>query len=252
MSLREEEKTVAGLLAFLLRSLRHWSQAEMSAASGIQKSQLSLYELGRVLPSETNLRRLAAAAGIPWVEARKALLALRPWHRLATGETGRRLAIPFAGRVSIRIGQAAADAFRQRIHPFLRQRLPVFAGPEPEGPEPFPVPEAAVTGLLITLLRALRHWTKEDLAVASGVPRSQLSAYELGRVAPRRKTLERIAAAAGVPLEDALEALPLLRELVRAAQGRRINHPADEIGRFGEAFFLMAVARTLPDGALGT
>ncbi|MES1242621.1 MAG: helix-turn-helix transcriptional regulator [Acidobacteriota bacterium] len=251
MSLREEEKTVAGLLVFLLRSLRHWPQAEMSSASGIQKSQLSLYELGRVLPSEANLRRLAAAAGLPWIEARKALLQLHAWHRLATGEPDRRVPIPFAGRVSIRIGQAAADAYGQRVHPFLCRRLPAFSDPEPESPEPSQVREAAVTGLLIALLRALRHWTKEDLAAASGVPRSQLSVYELGRVAPRRHTLERIIAAVGVPLEEAFEALPLLRELVRAAQGRRIHRPADRIRRFGSTFFLLAVARTLPDGASG-
>jgi transcriptional regulator with XRE-family HTH domain len=244
MSERDEEKTVQGLLVFLLRSVRHWSQAEMAAASGIQKSQISLYELGRVLPSEANLRRLAAAAGVPWVEVCRALLALRAWYRLAIGEPGRHFTIPFAARVSARIGRAAADIFQGRVHSFLSQRLPIFAGPELPCPEPpEETPEAAATGLLIALLRALRHWTKEDLASATGVPRGQLSTNELARVEPRRRTLERIAAAVGVPLDDALEALPMLRGLVRAAQGGPVDRPAERIGRFGEAYFLTAVAR---------
>jgi transcriptional regulator with XRE-family HTH domain len=238
MSLLDEEKPALGLLVVLLRSLRHWSQGELARASGIDRGQISLYELGRIVPSEANLRRIAAAAGITWAEARKALTALRSWRRLATRPAGWRPAPPDARKMSAAVGRAAAEAFRSTVHPFLRERIPAFAGPEPPAPAPLPERdvEPAVNGLLITLLRSLRHWTKEELASASRVPRNQISDYEAGRVVPRRGTLERLAAAVGVPLGVALEALPFLRELVRTkARGsilcRAVPHPA--CGRSG-------------------
>ena len=51
----------------------------------------------------------------------------------------------------------------------------------------------------VTLLRALRGWSKKDLADASGVDKSRISRYELGKEAPSERTLERLAAAAGLP-----------------------------------------------------
>src|SRR5689334_22639814 len=80
----EEEKAVLGLLVVLLRSLRHWSQAELARASGVQKSQVSLYELWKSTPTEATLRRFAAAAGVTWAEARMALPALRALYRMAS------------------------------------------------------------------------------------------------------------------------------------------------------------------------
>lgn len=51
----------------------------------------------------------------------------------------------------------------------------------------------------VTLLRALRGWSKKQLADASGMDKSQISRYELGRETPSARTLERLAAAAGLP-----------------------------------------------------
>src|SRR5262245_17037047 len=51
----------------------------------------------------------------------------------------------------------------------------------------------------VTLLRALRGWSKKELADASGVDKSRISRYELGKEAPSERTLERLAAAAGLP-----------------------------------------------------
>ena len=118
--------------------LWHWSQADLARASGIQKSQISLYELWQAVPTEANLKRLAAAS-------------------------------------------------------------------------------------------------------ASGVQRSQISAYELGKKTPRGRTLARLAAAVGVPLDEALNGLPFLRELVRATQGepRPATPMAEGAGRFAEDLFLL-------------
>ena len=52
----------------------------------------------------------------------------------------------------------------------------------------------------VILLRALRGWSRTQLADASGVARSQIYRYELGREIPSARTLERLAAAIGLPL----------------------------------------------------
>lgn len=232
------ERAALGLLVVLLRSLRRWTQEELAAASGAQRSQISRYELWRTAPSEDTLRRLAAAARVPWGEARRMLPALRALVRLAAGEAGPWEALPGGRDLPAAVGRAAAGAFRERVLPFLREHLPILSGLEEAGPEPPPEGDAdrVALGLLIVLLRSLRHWSQEELAAASGTLRSQVSAWELGKRAPRRKSLERLAAAAAVPLEAALNGLPFLRDLVRAAWGRP-GQPAglaDRIGRTAE------------------
>jgi len=243
MSFLEEESAVPGLLVVLLRALRHWSQAELARASGIQKSQISLYERWKTVPSEINRKRLAAAAGIVWVEACQALPALRTLYRLAAHPAGHAPALPGARRLAATVGLAAAGAFRERVGPFLGRYLPLLAlsgTPAPVLP-PDRGTESAALGLWIVLLRSLRHWSQEELASASGVQRSQISAYELGRKKPKRRTLERLAGAVGVPMDEALAVLPFLRTLVWEARGRRSGRAglAGGLGRFAEDCFLL-------------
>ena len=71
----------------------------------------------------------------------------------------------------------------------------------------------------VTLLRALRGWSQKELADASGVDKSQISRYELGREAPSRRTQERLAAAVGLPpfLLDPMVAF--VRRLREALEG---------------------------------
>ncbi len=72
----------------------------------------------------------------------------------------------------------------------------------------------------VTLLRALRGWNKTQLAEASGIAKSQISRYELGREIPSARTLERLAAAVGLPpfLLEPMEAF--IRRLREAMAGR--------------------------------
>jgi len=246
VSPHEEEGAVLGLLVILLRSLRHWSQAELARASGIQKSQISLYELGKTGPTEATLKRVAAAVGVTWAEVCRVLPALRALYRLAMRPAGRRPAFPDTRRMSAAVGRAATDAFRHRVRPFLRQHLPALAGPEPPAPERLPAQgmEPAVLGLLIVLLRSLRHWSQVELARASGVQRSQISAYELGKKTPRNRSLERLATAGGVPLGETLDALPFLRELVRTAHGGQgwTTDLAEQVGQLAQDLFPLEVA----------
>jgi transcriptional regulator with XRE-family HTH domain len=73
--------------------------------------------------------------------------------------------------------------------------------------------------LVVTFLRSLRRWTQEELSRASGVDRGVISDYELGDKAPTRKTLQRLAAAAGLPYRFVEILLPVFRAARMAAEG---------------------------------
>jgi transcriptional regulator with XRE-family HTH domain len=48
-----------------LRAFRGWNQTELARAAGIDKSLISLYELGRKRPSHKTVERLLKATGVP-------------------------------------------------------------------------------------------------------------------------------------------------------------------------------------------
>jgi transcriptional regulator with XRE-family HTH domain len=72
----------------------------------------------------------------------------------------------------------------------------------------------------VTLLRALRGWTRKQLADASGVARSQISRYELGRETPSQRTLERLATAVGLPPVHLAPMTAFVRRLREAMTGQ--------------------------------
>lgn len=48
-----------------LRAFRGWNQTELAKAAGMDKSLISLYEMGRKVPSRRTVERLVKAAGVP-------------------------------------------------------------------------------------------------------------------------------------------------------------------------------------------
>ena len=56
----------ARLVVTFLRSLRSWTQEELSAASGVDRGLISDYEQGDKLPRPKTLQRLTAAVGLPY------------------------------------------------------------------------------------------------------------------------------------------------------------------------------------------
>ncbi len=98
--------------------------------------------------------------------------------------------------------------------------------------------------LLVQLIRRLRGWDQLDLGTEAGLDESTISRYERGRLTPRPPTLERLAAAAGVPmwlLDTVL--LPVLRMAQHALHG---DAPAS---RTDQATLGAAGARPLPAAA---
>jgi transcriptional regulator with XRE-family HTH domain len=66
MERKVEDPEVLRLVVLFLRESARMSQVQLSKAARMSQSQISLMELGRMTPSEDVLRRLAAAADVPW------------------------------------------------------------------------------------------------------------------------------------------------------------------------------------------
>jgi transcriptional regulator with XRE-family HTH domain len=76
------------LIVLFLRSLRRWTQEELSQASGVDRGLISDYELGKKAPTQRTLERLAAGVGLPY----NYLESLLPLFRSARRAVERRLA----------------------------------------------------------------------------------------------------------------------------------------------------------------
>jgi transcriptional regulator with XRE-family HTH domain len=90
---------VSRLLVIFLRSYADLSQTELAAAMGSGQSTISRYEVGREIPAESSLRRMADAAGIPWT----VVVRLRRFYETVFDVATRR------ERVAARTGSGAVD-----------------------------------------------------------------------------------------------------------------------------------------------
>ncbi|HVS00166.1 MAG TPA: helix-turn-helix domain-containing protein [Thermoanaerobaculia bacterium] len=70
-------------------------------------------------------------------------------------------------------------------------------------------------GLTVRLLRFLHDWTRGDLERESGVDRKRIYLYEKGKLTPTPAVLDRLEAAANVPLAEVEPLIPALRRLIR-------------------------------------
>lgn len=72
--------------------------------------------------------------------------------------------------------------------------------------------------LTVRLLRFLHDWTRGELAREAGVDRKRIYQYEKEELTPTPAVLERLAAAAKVPLAEVEPLIPSLRRLIRRSQ----------------------------------
>lgn len=101
----------------------------------------------------------------------------------------------------------------------------------------------------VSFLRALRGWNQKELAAAAGIDKSLISLYELGKQAPSRRTLERLASAAGVPFAVVEQLLAFVVRVRAAATG---NQPAGGVrAGTGDETAADAVAEAVRQTAMG-
>ena len=67
MAKQGNDLPISRLLVGFLRSFSDQTQADFADASGVYQADVSRYESGDKTPTERTLRRMAAAAGVPWV-----------------------------------------------------------------------------------------------------------------------------------------------------------------------------------------
>jgi transcriptional regulator with XRE-family HTH domain len=109
------------LVVAFLRSLRKWSQEELSRVSGVDRALISDYELGKKIPTRKTLQRLASAVGLPyrWIEK---LLPLFRSVRLTLEGDGL-AGDPEEGDASEGVGSGLDQAFVDAVMPALTQDL---------------------------------------------------------------------------------------------------------------------------------
>lgn len=83
--------------------------------------------------------------------------------------------------------------------------------------------KVTVPGVIVRLLRSLRGWTQDELAMAAGTHQRLIWSYERGEKLPRRQTLERLAAAVGVPFSLVERMLPLVDLALATTEGRSLG-----------------------------
>ncbi len=129
------------MLARLLRAIRGVSQDEMSAAASIDRSTISRYETGDMVPSRAHLARLTGAAGLSLAFAESVLLpvvrlVLEPaaarWQRVpAPADNGAAtleqalLGTVRAGFATLEAGLSVGKAADPHGPPAVEDRLPV-------------------------------------------------------------------------------------------------------------------------------
>jgi transcriptional regulator with XRE-family HTH domain len=108
------------LVVGFLRSLRKWSQEELSRASGVDRGMISDYELGMKSPTRKALQRLAAGIGLPYrfVEI---LLPVCRAARLALHDTDGSPEAEADEGLALGLDRAILDAVLPRLAPHLME-----------------------------------------------------------------------------------------------------------------------------------
>jgi transcriptional regulator with XRE-family HTH domain len=121
------------LIVVFLRSVRRWTQEELSRASGVDRGLISDYELGDKAPTNKTLARLAAGVGLPYAFVEALLPTFRAARLAAEGRQ------PSAGpaetnlqNVGNGLDRAILAATLPRLTPYLMELNALFAKTEDE------------------------------------------------------------------------------------------------------------------------
>jgi transcriptional regulator with XRE-family HTH domain len=131
--MRQREAADLRLIVMFLRSLRRWTQEELSKASGVDRGLISDYELGNKAPTIRTLERLTAAVGLPFSFV-ETLLPIFRSARLAM-EGGRAAAhrSDASGKLGDGLDRAILDAVLPSLAPYVMELEALLNEPEEQG-----------------------------------------------------------------------------------------------------------------------
>lgn len=125
------------LIVVFLRSVRRWTQEELSQASGVDRGLISDYELGDKAPTNKTLARLAAGVGLPYALVESLLPTFRAARLFAEGRE------PSAGPVEPDLAQNVGDGLDRvilettlpRLTPYLMELTALVSRKKEDGGE---------------------------------------------------------------------------------------------------------------------
>ncbi len=107
------------LVVTFLRSLRRWTQEELSRASGVDRGVISDYELGTKAPTRKTLQRLTAAVGLPDRCVEILLPVCRACRLALEASSASPETEPLEEDLAAGLGPAILDAVLPRLAPHL-------------------------------------------------------------------------------------------------------------------------------------
>jgi transcriptional regulator with XRE-family HTH domain len=131
---RQRDPADLRLIVMFLRSLRRWTQEELSRASGVDRGLISDYELGDKAPTSRTLERLAAGVGLPYTFVESLLPAFRAARLAAEGRqaSGDPAGPDLPESVADGLDRAIVETVLPRLTPFLMKLNARVTEPEDE------------------------------------------------------------------------------------------------------------------------
>jgi transcriptional regulator with XRE-family HTH domain len=118
------------LVVIFLRSLRKWTQEDLSKASGVDRGLISDYELGDKAPTRRTLERLTAAVGLPYSFIERLLPLYRTARlRLEEGPAGTLATAEAPESIADGLDRAIAEAVLPSLAPYLIELEALISGP---------------------------------------------------------------------------------------------------------------------------
>jgi transcriptional regulator with XRE-family HTH domain len=115
-----------GVLIAVLRSIPHWTQAELAQAAGVDRASISDYERGLKAPSRRTLEKIVAAVGVPFARVERLLPILRSLRLSREEAAGGNAALP-APEGPAALAQAVAEMAAAELASALLE-IPALAG----------------------------------------------------------------------------------------------------------------------------
>jgi transcriptional regulator with XRE-family HTH domain len=123
------------LMVLFLRSVRRWTQEELSRASGVDRGLISHYELGDKAPTNKTLARLAAAVGLPYALVETLLPTFRVARLSAEGRQTDPVEPNLAHNVGDGLDRAIVDTVMPRLAPHLMELNALVSRKKEDGGE---------------------------------------------------------------------------------------------------------------------
>lgn len=121
------------LIVMFLRSLRRWTQEELSRASGVDRGLISDYELGDKAPTRRTLARLAAGVGLPYAFVESLLPTFRAARLAVEGQPASGDSTEQdSGNLADGLDRAIVEAVLPRLTPYLMELEALVGGEEGE------------------------------------------------------------------------------------------------------------------------